>query len=239
MTWKEFSLLSREVYVEIASREYGIDGRPTNVSRVAILTGLSRKQVREQRERIAAREDAAAEARQFHMTPATRVITGWHEDPDFSDGGKARDLKPSGKNSFAELLQRYGGDIPRVALEKELKRTGVVTETADGRLHAAKRVFMPAGLDAQYLRLFGAHLHDLGQTIAHNGRSAQPRFQRVVSSERLPAAAAEQFHALVREEGQQLLERLDAWLAQHDADGGDDAQRVGAGIYFFNDNEAP
>ena len=43
--WKDFAELAKETYVEIARAEYGIDGRPTNNSRVAMLTGLSRREV--------------------------------------------------------------------------------------------------------------------------------------------------------------------------------------------------
>ena len=36
---------AQEVYVDVARADYGIDGRPTNNSRVAMLTGLSRREV--------------------------------------------------------------------------------------------------------------------------------------------------------------------------------------------------
>lgn len=236
LTWKEFSLLSREVYVDVATREYGIDGRPTNISRVAILTGLSRKQVRELRQQLDSTGDDASAA--FYMNPATRVITGWHEDPEFSRNGKPRELSRTGKGSFAELLGQYGGDIPPVALEKELRRTGVVEETDRGKLRVLKRVFMPQGLDEQYLRLFGAHLHDLANTIAFNAQAKNPRFQRAASSEKVPVKIAERFHQQVSIHGQQLLEQLDAWLARHQPDPGDELTRIGVGVYFFQDDDA-
>ena len=40
ITWKEFSDMSRSVFVRVATEDYGRKGRPTNMSRVAILTGL-------------------------------------------------------------------------------------------------------------------------------------------------------------------------------------------------------
>ena len=43
--WQDFAELAKETFVEIARAEYGIDGRPTNNSRVAMLTGLSRREV--------------------------------------------------------------------------------------------------------------------------------------------------------------------------------------------------
>ena len=45
ITWKEFAELSKSVFVSVATDEFGIRGRPTNVSRVSILTGISRKEV--------------------------------------------------------------------------------------------------------------------------------------------------------------------------------------------------
>ena len=45
VTWKEFSELAKTKFVEVATADFGIRGRPTNVSRVAILTGLDRRDV--------------------------------------------------------------------------------------------------------------------------------------------------------------------------------------------------
>jgi hypothetical protein len=50
MTWREFSELSKSVFVSVATDEFGIRGRPTNISRVSILTGISRKEVKRQSE---------------------------------------------------------------------------------------------------------------------------------------------------------------------------------------------
>jgi len=47
--WKEFAEVSKNVYVDVAGSEYGISGRQTNASRVSILTGLSRREVKRQR----------------------------------------------------------------------------------------------------------------------------------------------------------------------------------------------
>ena len=51
MTWKEFSAISKSVFVETATDEYGIRGRPTNISRVSVLTGISRKEIKRRRHR--------------------------------------------------------------------------------------------------------------------------------------------------------------------------------------------
>src|SRR5437868_8062907 len=50
VTWKDFAELAKSAYVEVATQQFGKRGRPTNVSRTAVLTGLARREVRRQRE---------------------------------------------------------------------------------------------------------------------------------------------------------------------------------------------
>ena len=50
---REFVELTKEIYVEIASSDYGLRGRPTNAARMALLTGLDRKEVRRIRKKLA------------------------------------------------------------------------------------------------------------------------------------------------------------------------------------------
>ena len=38
--FREFAEISKTAFVDVASREYGLRGRPTNISRVAVMTGL-------------------------------------------------------------------------------------------------------------------------------------------------------------------------------------------------------
>ena len=45
ISWRAFSELSKEVYVEVAREDFGIQGRPTNNARVAMMTGIGRREV--------------------------------------------------------------------------------------------------------------------------------------------------------------------------------------------------
>ena len=53
VTWKEFADVAKTSFVEVATDEFGIRGRPTNVSRVAILTGINRHDISRQRADLA------------------------------------------------------------------------------------------------------------------------------------------------------------------------------------------
>lgn len=233
MTWREFSLLSKSVFVEVATRDYGIDGRPTNISRVSLLTGIGRKEVKRLRDAAA----APAETPVSKSTDATRVLSGWHQDPDFLDaGGEPRELTlDEGPASFEALCDRYAGDIPHSAMLKELIRVGAVEER-NGRLRALSRYYMPVQSDPQWLLSAGSFLQDLGNNINHNiavpagdrswflGRATNPA---------LRAADLPAFHAFLERQGEAFLEAVDDWLTRHAAEPGEADQRVRAGVGLF------
>ncbi len=239
LTYSEFADIAKRAYFDVARDDFGIAGRKTNLARVAILTGLSRKECT----RIKAQELDAA-TRVQAMSPVTRVITAWHEDPVFQDAaGQPRVLSVEGSaSSLNELLRQYGGDIPSGALMTELKRIGAMEQTDDNQWRVMKRSFIAAGFDQDKIRILGNQLADLGGTIVHNveERNAQdPRMQRYVLADALHPDDAKEFQQLATRKGQALLEELDAWLtarARPDAGDHKDAQRAGVGIYFFQDS---
>ena len=109
VTWKEFAELSRGVFLEVAEAEFGLRGRPTNVSRIALLTGMTRREVRRYRETAQPlRVDRRAEDDLNH---ASRVLAAWHLDAEFIDElGRPRVLAAEGEGgTFARLVRRYAG----------------------------------------------------------------------------------------------------------------------------------
>jgi Family of unknown function (DUF6502) len=81
ITWKDFAALAKTTYVEVATRHFGKRGRPTNVSRTAVLTGLARREVRKQRECVA----TAPEAWTAYVSKASLVLAAWHQDPEMDE----------------------------------------------------------------------------------------------------------------------------------------------------------
>jgi hypothetical protein len=87
-------------------------------------------------------------------------------------------------------------------------------------------------------------LADVASTYVHNitrsGRTAA-RFERAAKNERIPIELAPQFRAFLEREGQAFLERIDAWLAEHEAgathatEAGTKTTRLGAGVYQIQD----
>jgi len=236
VNWKELVEVCKATYVEVASADFGIRGRPTNVSRVAILTGFSRREVRRLRDLLEAEEPTAF----GRMNQATRVLTGWFTDDAFvSDGGKPRALAVSGSNpSFETLCARYSGDVPATTMLKELKKVGAVDSDEDGKVIAKTRYYMPALTDPEQMLRSGGVLEDVGRTVAYNlHRSSDDpsRFERRASNTSIPKSAIPAFREFVEEEGQAFLERIDAWLTEHEVEGAANTVRLGLGSYWIEE----
>lgn len=120
---RQLSYLVATEYIEYATKTYGIRDRRTNVSRVAVITGLTRKVVTDFR-RI------AVEGRTFRDIPDTvysRFVNFIKENvPNIGRRKRVRVPARGNKDSFEDLATRFPGDLPVGALKAELRRIGVV-----------------------------------------------------------------------------------------------------------------
>ena len=246
LSFNEFAELAKREFMEIAWDEFTPEGARPSDSRVAIMTGLTRKEVKRLRE---LRSDDDADARGQHKNRASRVLSGWYRDPEFcGDDGEPRILPMDGSdNSFSQLVKRYSGDMPPRAMLDELKRVGAVTAMPDGQIQVNSRSYMPSADDPQVIRLFGDSVSDLINTWSHNlqAQNGDKWLQRHVRSPRVSKRAVPLFKRLARDNGQQFLETLEDWLLSHEpnqakASNGEQPEHteVGVGIYFFDRSEA-
>lgn len=230
-----FSDLLKRVYVTVAERDFTMPGRKQTTSRVAVLTGLHRKEVARLRRLPADAPDAMDE----RYNRAARVLSGWLRDPDFRDAsGEPAELALDTADGFPALVQRYSGDMPARAVLDELERVGSVARTPGGGVRLVQHGYVPARDTAQKLQILGTDTRDLIATIEHN-LEAPPedaRFQRKVSYDNVPEEHVQEFRALAARRSQELLEELDRWLAARDRDRaagveGTGRVRLGLGIH--------
>ena len=241
---KAFFEIVRRVYADVAHEEFGIDGKLATTSRVAILTGLTRKDV--QRLLDTEQPDMVADTDQFNRAAA--VLAGWIKDPDFADrtGHPAPLLLSDAKTSFSELVRRYSGDMPARTMLDELLRVGAIKQLRDGRICLLSRTYVPEKGPVQILAILGTDTADLIATIEHNlyAQPRNPRFQRKVMYNNVSEQTAKEFHSIAAARGQELLEALDRWLAHRDRDVNPAAKgpgrvRLGVGVYHFEEPFPP
>jgi hypothetical protein len=232
--------MAKRVYVDVAYKEFAIPGKKPTTSRVAVLSGLTRKEVQHL---LSQPVDAEADVADRYNR-AARVLTGWARDADFIDAeGQPRPLEPDGERGFATLVKRHSGDMPARAVLDELVRVGAVRQREDGRLELMTRAYVPQTSTVDKLGILGTDVADLITTIDHNLQhgSDDPRFQRKVMYDAIPLTALPAFRKLSAHQAQALLEKLDAWLATQDVDKTPADQRpacarVGLGIYYFEEH---
>lgn len=238
------SAVARQVYVRVASEEFLLPGKTKqSTSRVSILTGLSRKEVRRILRSAAVENQEAKD----HYNRAARVITGWVRDKEFHDkAGSPLALPVEGtKASFGELVRRYSGDLLVRALLDELLRVGAVRRTKDGRIRLQARFYVPEQGETEKLHILGTDTADLIATIAHNlNRQSTARYQRKIMYDNVPVEAVQEFQRRSADQAQAFLEQIDRWLSQRDRDvnpavSGTGRKRVGIGVYYFEDDVQP
>ncbi|SCK33013.1 hypothetical protein VAR608DRAFT_2910 [Variovorax sp. HW608] len=248
MSYSAFDELARRAYVEVAMKDFAIDGKKSTISRASILSGLTRKEVRRLLS-LPARESVESGGERYNR--AARVLTGWVRDPDFlDDAGEPRALPMDGPRGFAELVRRHSGDMPARAVLDELHRVGAVHWHDDQHVQLHARAYVPAGSESDKLGILGQDVAALIATIDHNIQhgAGDPRFQRKVMYDAIPRSDLPAFRKLSATQAQSLLERMDRWLQVRDrvaTAGKDDdcagtpRMRIGLGIYYFEEPEAP
>jgi hypothetical protein len=123
ITPRFFGDIAARAFVKAACKASTLRNGRINQSRVAVLTGLSRAEVRN-----VMRGPRNAKVR---FQPRTlRVINGWLSDPRYqSRPGVPIPLPANGKvPSFAALVRKYAGDVPHHAVLEELRRLKLVKE---------------------------------------------------------------------------------------------------------------
>ena len=164
--FREFAEVAKSAFVDVATIEYGIRGRPTNISRVAVMTGLTRKEVRRLRDQM----NNGQQSLVVKTTPLATVLHRWNSEEEYldTDGRPAPLAFSDGKSSFSSLVRKFGGDIPPGAMRTELKRVQAIVEDSDGNLRAVRRVVHPK-IEHEYLVMALMHsAYALLSTIAHN-----------------------------------------------------------------------
>lgn len=232
-----FANWAKQVYVDVAGAEFGLDGKRPTVSRIAIVTGINRKEVK----RIA---DLPAEVDTgvSKHNRAVRVVTGWLQDEEFLTArGKPRILTyGDADDSFNRLVRRHGGDVPARALLDELVRVGTVAREGS-RVELVHAGYVPHQSEEALLDLFATSTRDLLTTLEHNlAGEGSRRLQMSVAYDNVSDEGLAAFRALSSERAMALLRDLDAALSPYDRDldpdaGGEGRHRTGLGLYYIED----
>lgn len=240
VSYGTFSDIAKEVFTHVAMKDFDIQGRKQSISRVSVITGLTRKAVKTIMEKP--QEDIEKTGESYNR--AARVIAGWRRDTEFQNSqGLPEELPFSGPTgSFSALVKKYSGDMPARAVMDELVRIHAIHKLQDGRLQLLVRAYLPSNDGQMKLHILGTDVAHLIGTIGHNLESEAPdaHLQRKVAYDHLPKEALAPFRRMATSQAQALLEQLDIHLAQQDRDNnpqikGTGRYSAGVGVYYFEE----
>jgi len=225
--------LVRQVYVDVAFKEFAPHGKKQTVSRVSALTGLTRKEVKRLLEET--QDEGGGQAR---YSRAVRVISGWlHDERFLGESGKPAVLPiDGGRQSFSLLVKEYSGDIPTKAMLSMLEEGGTVSVSRD-QVRLLRRAYVPGGDSIEKIKILGSDVYELISSIDHN-LTASPDdlwYQRKVSYDNIGPATVGKLRKMSFTRAQALLEQLDRQYSRYDegeavAGAG---KYISLGIYYY------
>ena len=239
ISYGAFSDLAKYVYVDVAENDFSVEGKKQTVSRVSVITGLSRKEV----SRVQKLPSSQDEVMTRKYNRAARVISGWVRDSDYHFNNSPTELSLDGKTlSFSSLVKKYSGDLPVRAILDELLNVKAIS-LKDNKVKLLTNAYVPSEGTSEKIHILGTDVALLINTIEHNiSNKLEPAFyQRKVVYDNLPNEAIERFRELSHKDAQLLLEKMDDYLSKLDRDTNLDIQgqgrkRAGLGIYYFEED---
>jgi len=231
--------LLKQLYVEVAEQDFALDGeRPTD-SRISMLTGVHRRDVKTFRDPDLTEERAAKEK----VTNIATLLGRWMATPELIDEqGRPRGLPRTGPESFESLAKGISQDIrPRTMLD-EMLRQGLIRQEGD-MLHLDADAFLgPADLE-QKVFFFAENVGDHLAAAVDNLLADEPRFmERAVFYNRLTPASVGELEALARRLGHESLTALNsAARSRQEADLHEDdgVERFRYGVFFYRERSGP
>jgi hypothetical protein len=233
--------LLKGLFVEVAEREFALAGRPQTASRLSLLTGVHRKDVRRLRPAAVAAED---EAMPEAVSLGAQLVAAWLTSPRFCDRrGKPRPLARTagagGAASFEALVAGVSKDIRARAVLDEWLRLGIAHLDRGDRVCLNAEAFVPArGFDEKAF-YFGQNCHDHAAAAVSNLLEAAPPFlERSVHYDALAPGSAAELARQAARAGMAALKALNRRamrLERADARRPGPRHRINFGVYFYSE----
>lgn len=234
LTFPTFSTLLRRLFIDVAEKDFPIEGKAQTDSRISLLTGIHRKDV----SRLRTGEMPMPELPP-PVSRTSRIVARWLADPRYCDANGVPKPLPriadEGQASFETLVADVTRDLRARAVLDEWRDRGIAVVDAEDRVHLSAAAIVPEAGDDALRHYFTRNLHDHAMVSVENMLASTPPFlERAVHYNNLSPELAGRLEAIGRDEAMQLLLRLNRIANEAvEQDAGGDA-RWGVGLYVFH-----
>lgn len=243
ISFREFAEVLKDVFVAVCARDLVVPGRRLTLSRIAIVTGLTRKEV----STIVRDDELRRKALETNANRAAKILEAWHSDTRFlGPYGFPRDLliegdDPSG--TFSDLVRENSGDMPVRAMLEELMRVDAARVVEGGEVvRVLKRTYIPTEMTPEMIQIFSQAVRRYIETVDYNlslQETKSRRFDRAVYPDPgLRVIDVPVFQQEIREYLETVIAEIDYKTSKYqrlDDPESETTTRVGVGIYFYQD----
>jgi hypothetical protein len=239
--YQAFCNLVKSIYVQVAEEEFQLADKTQTDSRISLLTGLQRRDVKKLREEPVTESNLPKQA-----SMSALLFTIWSGHPEYLDENGAplplpRLASKGGERSFEGLVQSISKDFrARVVLDEWLRQGIAVLDDKD-RVHLTEEAFtLPQGIEEKAF-YFGQNIHDhLAATVHNLAGEAPPFLERCVYYDKLTPESVAEFAQFAKTAGMRALHNVNkhaAELQKRDRGQANAIHRANFGIYNFSEAE--
>ena len=238
ITYPFLSNLLKSIYVEVATEEFLLQGKPQTDSRISLLSGVHRKDVKNLRP-----DGVHEQTIPPSVSLSTKLVKLWTSDPQrLDETGRHRPLpklmSEGGGASFEGMVISVSKDIRSRVILDEWLRSGIAKIDAEGRVCLNTEAFFKESDFDEKAYYIGQNLHDHLCAASLNLQGCQPPLlESSIRCNKLTPESIAELDALAKRLGMQMLDTVNkraVELEARDADKPDAQQRMNFGIYFFS-----
>jgi hypothetical protein len=239
--------LLKKALVDEAGHSFALQDKGSSDSRIALLTGVHRKDVK----RLRAEADYAQDSPPL-MSLGAMVVARWISDPRFLSADQsprplARTPKRGnpGEPDFTDLVSEISRDVGARAVLDELQRLGVVELREDGYARLRASAFLPQERLSESFHFLATNVSDHLATAVHNlapMRHDGPLLEQSAFADDLSQEQAQQLQERARQLWAGVLKQFlqtatVAWERSANAPG--PRHKIRFGVYFHDSEQPP
>lgn len=212
---RNLSEMMKSAFVSVAKDEFKVNGKSQTDSRIALLTGVHRKDVR----RLLGRAPQKSGTHQQGLV--ANLIAQWLGSPELVDEhgepiAIPRNPHPDYKTSFISLAESLTNDIHPRALMDECVNRGIIRLDDDGMVHLIVESLIPADDLDEKAHFFGQTIHDHISAAEHNLNGGEPPFlDRFVCHEGLSESDVHAIATAARKAAMSALKQVNNHAIKH------------------------
>lgn len=236
VSFPQFRELMKTLYVEEASQHFSLDDKKPSDSRIFVLTGVHRKDIK----RIRQHDELDNPLINSSASLSAEIIARWNGMAEYlDDKNKPRALLKSGKSDapgFEQLVSSVNKDVRSKVILEEWLRLNVVRMKGDYVI-LNRSAFVANKEFKEMAYYLGHNVHDhLASCVNNILVEEEPMLERSVYYGSLTADSVDKLNTIANKKGNELLQYVNKQaikLYDADKDKTDAKHRMRLGVYWY------